>query len=214
VSRGSSASSAPSTPQGELVFQGGQQVGSRVWDPSRNAFITQTMQTDAAKRAQGLAEGGLANIAQQAGMIDMSPAGRDRYAAQIFQPQERQINRAYDQLTGQAVTGAYGSGMQDSAGFANFLADKVASNRGRDLADAQNQAQLQAFEMPNQQIQPLMNMANLYSGILTGDQNRMAQIGGQAMQGAQLGGQQWANQMQMNQARRQNSGFLGKLLGM
>lgn len=175
-------------PANEYYYQGANQVGSRVWSPAANAFETRVTQTPEQQQVMDISQSMLGQIAEAAApYVNMDEAARQDLANRYAAPAVSAINSTYDKLQGGAESQAASSGIQNSFGYARFLADEIAKNKAQDLSDVTTQAY---FAAPDVFLSPLLTGANLYNSLLTGEQAAMGNLNAQLLSGSQLGEQQ------------------------
>lgn len=146
--------------------------------------MTNTIQSGAERAIQKTAQGGInKNLMNAMQVAQVNPQQMAKYQQALFDPQAEQINQTFDRLGGEANMAAAASGVGQGVGFGKFMTGEIGRGRAAELANARKNAYLSSFDLPNKQLEPLMNLGNLLQGSLTGQQ---AQV--QANQNATLQG--------------------------
>jgi hypothetical protein len=207
----------------EEVYQNGQAVGSRIWDPAKNAYISAINGTPEDQAIRSSAQGGIQGIMSRLGGYN-DPASVQKYVQAYKAPQITALNESYNKAKGDLANSAAASGMASSAGYGAFLTSQIEKNKAQGLADIEANATLYGLDAPSKMMQPDLAAYNLYNSALTGANANAMDLYEPALQGStsatgarvnlqQLMQQRSQNQASMNQQRSGGSGILGRILG-
>ncbi len=184
----SSASAVPAPPpqQNEYFYENGDLRSQRVYDKAQNGYVTKSFSTPTEQNIENQATNYIGDLVNKLpGAVNLSPESIGQYRDAFANPQIAALNNSYNEAKGQATQSAYGRGLQNSVGFANYNANQLEKNRAQGLADIQANAKLQEYDLPNKLLSPYVNQFNLYNAALSGQQANMAQNLEPAFQGSQ-----------------------------
>lgn len=218
--KSSSKPPEPPKPQNEYFYDDGFLRSSRVMDKGKGGYVTNSYSTAAEKAISDQGTQYIADLlprAQQA--FNMSPEQIGEYREAYAAPQRRALDDSYNKALGQARGLASASGVRNSVGFNDYLANQIEKNRAQGMADIEGNAKLMEYEIPRMALAPFMDAFNLYSGA-QGNQNQQQMNAIQpAFQGSQAANNfalsNYNNQLAYHQMQNQNNGggsFFSRLL--
>jgi hypothetical protein len=183
-------------------FANGRMVSSSLYDPKTRQY-TNTVNQSPEEQQLGLQSNQnlLALMPKINQTLDTSQAAKDGYANAFYQPALRAIQLQAKEAGNQAETQFNQSGMGNSVGYGRYTADRIADKSMGQIADAKSNSIIQGEQLPGIRLAPMLQAANLYSGVSDGIYNRQQTD----LNPSFLGQQQGFNQrMQLYNADRQN----------
>lgn len=184
---GSTAQPTPPKQQNEYSFLNGVQQSSRVYDKSKGGYVDNTYLTPDQQKAYDTGNQAFSSAVQQLSQMPTgsTPAQHDAFVHQLYDPQAANLRNEYDKTLGQAVGNANSNGMLDSIGFQDYRAKTLDKTLNQGLSDLYNQADVQAYDLPSIQQQPLINLVNAYMGVGQSGTNTASSLLNPAFQGSQ-----------------------------
>ena len=187
---GSSSSSvpAPPPPATEYFYDDGFLRGQRLYQTNNGApvFFNSTFSTPDEQAIEQKSTQLLRGLVDRGADVDFSPQGMAAYRETIAAPQRAALNESYNLAKGAATNNAVTSGTRDSVGFNRYLASEIERNRAQGLADIENNAVTQQYNLPRLQLQGLSDAFNLFNAAKEGEQATSSNSLNAVMQGNQL----------------------------
>lgn len=201
---------APS-PQNEYYYQGSNLTSQRIYDPSKKGYVTTSFEDPNQQAIQKQSTAAINDlITKSQSAANPSPEAIAQYGDAYAAPQIAALNTSYNQAKGSTDMAAHGSGMANSVGFSNYMANQIEKNRAQGLADIQSNKYQQELDLPNKMLMPYANQLNMLNSAISGTQSSVAQNLEPAFQGSQAGSNA-ANQSFQNQANSLNQGYQNQL---
>lgn len=208
-------------PQNEYYYDNGTLQSRRVYSKGLGGYRTDTYSTPDELAIENQSTEFIRDLVGKIpSAFNMSPEALDQQVAAYTDPQKRALANSYNQAAGQAGMAANTSGMRNSVGFNNYLANQLEKNKAQGLADIEAGGQQMRYQLPSMALAPFADAFNLYNAALQGQQADTRSDLEPSFQGSQAASNfmlqnynNLLNQQQLNNQRRSSGGFLGGLFG-
>jgi len=96
-----------------------------------------------------------------------------KYAQALYEPQNQVLTDTYDKAMGDNINNASSMGTRGSVGFNNYANNVLTKNLANSQAQAMDNAQISAYNLPDILMQPYMNASNMSDSTLGNLSNRL-----------------------------------------
>lgn len=166
---------------------GSYSIGGNTLSSSRLGKNGQVTKVNLDPNTQAALDAANAGVNNTTGMISgalaTTPEEQAAYAQQLYAPVANTINTAYDQAGQQATDKFNAQGGLNSVGFNRYQNNTITKNRVNTLANAQDTANTESYNLASQKLQPILQALSAYQGVGNNIYNQATGFAGQSTSG-------------------------------
>jgi hypothetical protein len=149
-------------PRNASVTIGGRQVANQNYNSKTKTFNTNVDLAPDQQRSMEFGQKAYADLLPQVqSALATSPQERESFISSLYDPQAQNLRQEYDKTVGTIQGAATATGGRGSVG-SNYRLAQADKSLGQGLGQLRNQAELQAYELPNLKLSPISGALGIY----------------------------------------------------